>query len=85
MSSKGLHMVSWILIIIGGLNWGLVGIGGFAGANWNLVSGILGSWPLLEWVVYTLVGLAAIYELAVHRKNCKQCAPEQQQQQSMVM
>jgi uncharacterized membrane protein YuzA (DUF378 family) len=68
-------MVAWILVIIGALNWGLVGIGGFAGGNWNVVNLVLGSWPMAEWIVYVLVGLAAVYELVMHKKNCKECAP----------
>lgn len=73
MNAKGLHMVSWVLIVVGALNWGLVGLGGFVGANWNLVSMILGSWPQLEWIVYLLVGIAGIYEIVNHKKNCKMC------------
>lgn len=58
---KALHMIAWWLLIIGGLNWGLVGIGGFAGANWNVVNLILGSAPSVEWIVYILVGLSALW------------------------
>ena len=71
---KSLHMVAWILLVVGGLNWLLVGVGGFAGANWNLVNMLLGSWPAVEWLVYVLVGLSAIYELVTHKKNCRECA-----------
>ena len=39
---KALHMTAWILVIIGGLNWLLVGLGGFFGSNWNVVNLILG-------------------------------------------
>ena len=73
--NKSLHMVSWILLIVGGLNWLLVGLGGFVGGNWNVVNLILGSWPALEWLVYILVGLSAIYEIATHKKNCRMCNP----------
>lgn len=73
MNNKGLHMVTWILLIIGGLNWGLTGIGGFAGANWNIVNLILGAWPQVEWIVYVLVGLSAVYEIIVHKQNCRYC------------
>jgi len=62
-------MVSFVLLIIGGLNWGLVGLGGFAGGNWNVVNMIFGSWPTLEWLVYVLVGLAALWELFMHKKQ----------------
>jgi len=70
---KALHMVAWILLVVGGLNWLLVGVGGFAGSDWNVVAMIFGTWPQVEWLVYVLVGLSAIYELATHRKNCRVC------------
>lgn len=70
---KGMHMVAWILLVVGGVNWGLVGLGGFMGANWNLVYMILGSWPAVEWLVYVLVGVAAVYEVVSHKKNCRAC------------
>lgn len=69
-----LHMVAWILLVVGGLNWLLVGLGGFLGGDWNLVYMLLGSWPVVEWLVYVLVGLAAVYELLTHKKNCKNCS-----------
>lgn len=55
-----LSQVSRILVVIGGVNWGLVGIGQLMGADWNVVHMILGSVPALESVVYILVGLAAV-------------------------
>lgn len=63
---KGMHMVAFLLVIIGGLNWGLVGL-----FNYNLVE-ILGSG--LARIVYILVGLSAIYLLATHKKDCKECS-----------
>ena len=71
---KNLHMVSWILVIIGALNWGLAGLGGLMGSNWNVVYMILGSWPMVENLVYVLVGLAGVYEIMTHKKNCRACA-----------
>ena len=70
---KNLHMVAWILMIVGGLNWGLVGLGGFTGADWNVVNMLLGSWPQVEWLVYVLVGVSAVYELVTHKGNCRNC------------
>ena len=54
-----------LLVLIGALNWGLVGLGGFVGggANWNVVTMLLGSWPKVEWVVYVLVGLSGVYKI----------------------
>jgi uncharacterized membrane protein YuzA (DUF378 family) len=50
--------ISRILVIIGGLNWGLIGFSGY-----NLVSSIFGEGTSASRIVYSLVGLAAVYEL----------------------
>ena len=71
---KATHMVSFILVAIGGLNWGLVGLGGFTGSDWNVVHFILGAWPMVEWAVYVLVGLSALLLLFTHKKDCKMCS-----------
>jgi uncharacterized membrane protein YuzA (DUF378 family) len=52
--------IIWALVFVGGLNWGLVGLGGLFSQNWNLVNLLFGSWPTLEAIIYILVGLAAI-------------------------
>lgn len=62
-----LHMVAFILLIVGGLNWGLTAIG------FNVVNMIVGSWPIVEQIIYILVGVAAIYEVVTHKQNCKDC------------
>lgn len=66
---KALRRISFVLVIIGALNWGLVGLGGFMGSNWNLVSLILGGVPALEGLVYLLVGVGAIVLLATKRSS----------------
>lgn len=66
---KIIHMIAFILLVIGGLNWGLVGI-----FHLNLVEKILGSIPVLQNTVYILVGLSAIWEVATHKHNCKTCS-----------
>lgn len=71
---KKVHMIAWILIIVGALNWGLVGVGGFMGSDWNVVHMLLGSWASAESLVYVLVGLSGIYELATHKRVCRECA-----------
>ncbi len=56
---KSLSIIDWvafILVIIGALNWGLVGF-----LKFNLVAAILGDMTLLARVVYGLVGIAAVY------------------------
>lgn len=47
--------VALVLVIIGGLNWGLVGFFGY-----NLVEGIFGTETLTN-IIYDLVGLSALY------------------------
>jgi len=62
--------IAKILLIVGGINWGLVGVSGFMGSNWNVVNQLLGAWPQVEWFVYILVGLAALWELYSWSKCC---------------
>ncbi len=69
---KVLHTITFTLLAIGGLNWGIYGV---TNMQTNVVSKILGGMPWLETLVYILVGLSAIVELATHKKNCKCCAP----------
>lgn len=56
---KFLNILSLILLIVGGLNWGLVGLFRF-----DLVATIFGEASLLSNIVYILVGLSAVYVLA---------------------
>lgn len=63
---KAVHIVSFILLVVGGLNWGLVGIG-----VEDVVSRVLGD--AVAQVVFVLVGLAAIVEIVSHKKSCKAC------------
>jgi len=60
---KALKMIAIVLVIVGGLNWGLVGL-----FNFDLVAAIFGAMSSLSRIVYDLVGLAAIY-VAVISKN----------------
>lgn len=55
-----LSQITRVLVVVGGINWGLVGLGTLLGGNWNVVNLILGGVPTLEAVVYVLVGLSAI-------------------------
>ena len=65
---KALHKIAFVLLIIGGLNWGLVALGTYMGSNWNVVNLILGSWSSVENLVYLLVGLSAL--LLIFGKKC---------------
>ena len=52
--------IAYILVLIGALNWGLVGLGSFFGMDLNVVHMIFGYVPYLEPVVYVVVGLSAL-------------------------
>lgn len=67
----GIGMVSKVLVVIGGLNWGLVGLGMLMSSDWNVVHMLVGSWPTVEAVVYLLVGVAAVVKLVGCR--CSKC------------
>jgi uncharacterized protein len=73
---KALHAIAFILVIIGGLNWGLQGLGHLMSdtTNWNVVNLILGTMPTLENIVYVLVGLSAVGLLFTHKKDCRNCS-----------
>ena len=62
---KSLHTVSFILLVVGGLAWGLHAFG------YDVVE-MLGS--SLAHIVYILVGLSALYELVNHKKTCNNCS-----------
>jgi uncharacterized membrane protein YuzA (DUF378 family) len=72
---KGLHSIAFVLVIIGGINWGLIGLGGFLGQELNVVHMILSFSPQLEWLVYVLVGVSAVYLVTSHKKDCRYCNP----------
>ncbi len=65
MAKKGvIDLIALVLVIIGGLNWGLVGL-----FNLDLVSWLLGSIPVLAKIVYVLVGLSALWMIYVATKK----------------
>jgi len=62
------HIVAFVLVIVGALNWGLVGLFDF-----NLVDAVFGAVSWLERLIYVLVGVAAVVLLATHKKDCRYC------------
>ena len=66
-------MIAKVLVVIGGVNWGLVGLGMLLGTTggWNVVNMILGSVPTLEAIVYVLVGVSAI--MVIFDCKCGKC------------
>jgi uncharacterized membrane protein YuzA (DUF378 family) len=74
-----LSKIGKILLAVGGLNWGLVGVGMLMDKDLNVVNMLLGSMPVVEAVVYVLVGLAAVMYLvgckcAKCKAACSTCA-----------
>lgn len=63
---KMLHMAAYILLWVGGINWGLMGIG-----MGNIVEGLLGM--DIAKLVYIVVGVATVYVIATHMGDCKVC------------
>jgi uncharacterized membrane protein YuzA (DUF378 family) len=53
---KPVDVVAYVLIIVGALNWGLVGF-----FNFNLVAWLFGEMSTISRIIYALVGLAGIY------------------------
>lgn len=61
-----MNWVDWLavaLVIIGALNWGLIGLGGILEADLNVIGMLLGTVPVLEYLVYLLIGLAGLYTI----------------------
>jgi len=59
------NCIAWVILLIGGINWLLVGL-----ASWNLVGAIFGSAALFSRIIYILVGISAIWLLIspiIHR------------------
>jgi len=53
---KKIDLIAMVLLLIGGINWGLVGA-----FNYNIVANLLGDASMMTRVVYGLVGLCALY------------------------
>jgi len=66
---KTIDVVAAVLVVVGALNWGLVGI-----AKFDLVAFLLGSGSIPSSIVYTLVGLAGLFQAvqwkAIQKRWC---------------
>lgn len=66
--------IGYYLILVGAVNWGLVGLGGFFGADWNIVHMIFGGIPVVESAVYVIVGIAGVMTfIGCKCKTCVSC------------
>lgn len=61
---KTLDTIALILIVIGGINWGLIGLFQF-----NLVDSLFGTATILTRIIYSLVGIASIYSISFFTKE----------------
>ncbi len=63
-----LHTLSFLLLVVGGLNWLLVGL-----FQWDL--GVLfgGQSMLISRIIYVLVGVSAVYEIVTYHSCCGEC------------
>lgn len=66
-----LHKLTYVLVFIGALNWGLIGL-----FNFNLVNYFFGFSPMFEKTVYILVGISALLDLKNHMYCCSECTVE---------
>jgi uncharacterized membrane protein YuzA (DUF378 family) len=67
-----MHKLTFILLVVGGLNWLLVGVLG-----WDISRFLGGMDSMVARAIYILVGLSAVYEVVTHKGNCKACTPAQ--------
>ena len=63
--------IAWVLVLVGALNWGLVGVGMIIGSDYNLVTLLFGSWPNIQVIVYLLVGVSAL--IGIWGCRCGEC------------
>ncbi|MHB1316971.1 MAG: DUF378 domain-containing protein [Minisyncoccota bacterium] len=64
---KNFHTIAFVLLIIGGLNWGLVLFG------WDIGRFLP---AIVSDIIYALVAISALYEAVSHKHSCKHCTVE---------
>jgi len=64
-----MHKITFTLLLIGGLNWGVLALTG-----WEIGQLFGGMEATVSRIIYILVGLSAIFELAKHKNFCKMCS-----------
>ena len=64
-----MHKTAFILIVIGGLNWGVLAITG-----WEIGQIFGGMDAVVSKIIYIIIGLAALLQLFTHKHNCRKCA-----------
>ncbi len=77
---KALHKTAFTLLLLGGLNWLLVGA-----VQWDLSALVGGQGSLAARAFFVLVGLAAVSELVTHKGNCKSCSASEKEESGAPM
>lgn len=75
---KGLHKLTFLLLVVGGLNWLLVGVIG-----WDVGMLFGGQDKMISRVIYILVGLSALVEMFGHKASCRYCGKDKMQTPAM--
>jgi uncharacterized membrane protein YuzA (DUF378 family) len=75
-TKKWIHMVAFILVVLGAIDLGLFGIipASASGQGFDLLQAIFGFSPTLLEIIYALIGISGVYLLVTHRKDCKVCS-----------
>ncbi len=60
---KILDTIAMILLLFGGLNWGLVGV-----ADFNIIMWVFIAMPLLQHIIYMCIGAAAIWKIIFYKR-----------------
>lgn len=69
MSNKKIHLVTFLLLVVGGINWLLLGL-----FSWEIGTIFGGPSAAVSKIIYIIFGLAAVYELFTHKNSCRSCA-----------
>lgn len=65
---KYVHIIAFVLVIVGGLNWAV-----FAISGWDIGQLFGGMDAMISKIIYILVGVSALYLAITHRKACADC------------
>ncbi|HVA96575.1 MAG TPA: DUF378 domain-containing protein [Candidatus Acidoferrales bacterium] len=75
-TKKWLHIVAFVLVIIGAIDLGLFGIipASTSGQGFDFLQAIFGFNATLLEVIYLLIGVSGVYLVVTHRGDCKVCS-----------
>ncbi len=73
--NKGIHIIAFILLVVGGLNWLILAL-----FNWEIGEIFGGMDSIVSKIIYILIGLSALYEIFTHKESCTACDTDNSQQ-----